>query len=202
MDSRSEPEEDGAQPNYRVDRVFAPAHPLTLQARFLQGQSLYLEDRYAEAQAQIEVNQALALDPDIPEAHFLLGEIDIFRGRLDEAIDNLHKELNLNPNFSMAWYRLGDAYTRQEQWNLAIPNLQRAAWLNPDFSGPFILLGKCYFKTGNYLNAEGILKTALKLDPRNSSATYLLGQTLMLAGKKDEGRIMLDKWKALQQESQ
>ncbi len=174
--------------------------PHSAAAHLVAGQMM-LKREY-EAQAATELNQALALDPNMPEVHFLLGEIAIFRGRLEEAIENLHKELNLNPNFSMAWYRLGDAYSRQEHWNVAIPNLQRAVWLNPDFSGSYILLGKCYFKTGNWSNAEGILRSALKLDPRNSSATYLLGQTLMLAGKKDEGRAVLEQWKALQQPQQ
>ena len=77
--------------------------------------------------------------------------------------------------------------------------MQRAVWLNPDFSGPFILLGKCYFKKGDYTNAEGILRRALKIDPQNASATYLLGQTLMVEGKKDEGRSVLERWKTMRE---
>jgi len=100
----------------------------------------------------------------------------------------------------MAWYRRGDVYTRQEKWDAAIPDLQRAIWLNPDFSGPFILLGRCYFKKADYPNAEGILRRALVLDPQNESATYLLGQTLMLEGKKDEGRAVLEKLQTLRQQ--
>ena len=66
--------------------------------------------REYEAQAQIEVNQALALDPDIPEAHFLLGEIDIFRGRLDEAIRSYRRALEIAPDLSGAHYGLAFLY--------------------------------------------------------------------------------------------
>ena len=157
------------------------------------GQMMLKKD-FAE-QALEEVNQAIALDAKLPQAHFLLAEIEMSKGRVDEAIAALNQELERNPSFSMAWYRRGDAYNRLEKWDAAIPDLQRAAWLNPDFSGPFILLGKCYFKKGDYINAEGILRRALKLDPRNASALYLLGQTLMLEGRKDEGRSVLEQWK-------
>ena len=58
-------------------------------------------------------------------------------------------------------------------------------------------MGKCYLKTGNLSNAEAILRRALSIDPKNSSATYLLAQTLMAAGKKDEGQAVLDKLKDL-----
>ena len=144
-----------------------------------------------ESEAVAEVQKALTLDAKLPEAHFLLGEVAIYRGRLEEGIAAMKAELALNPNFSMAWYRLGDAYTRQENWELAIPNLQRAVWLNAEFSGPYILLGRCYFKLHDWKNAEGILKRATKLDPNNHAAVYLLGQTLMAAGKTDEGRALL-----------
>ena len=174
--------------------------PDSSAGHLLAGQMM-LKKEY-EDQALVEINQAIALDPKLPQAHFLLGEIAIHQGRLDDGIAALNQELALDPNFSMAWYRRGDAYTRQEKWDLAIADLQRAVWLNPDFSGPFILLGKCYFKKRDYLNAEGILRRALNLDPNNASATYLLGQTLMIEGKKEEGRSVLEKWKTLTQPPQ
>ncbi len=45
-----------------------------------------------ETEALAEVNKALAIDPKLPEGHFIVGEIDIFRGRLDDA----ERELNKN----------------------------------------------------------------------------------------------------------
>jgi tetratricopeptide (TPR) repeat protein len=153
-----------------------------------------------EHYAAIEARKAVALDPKLPGAHFLLGEVAIYSGRVEEGLAEMSEELKLNPMFSMAWYRRGDAYTRQENWNAAIPDLQRAVWLNPDFSGPYILLGKCYFKTENLSNAERILRRALALDPQNSSATYLLGRTLIAEGKRDEGSELLKRVRSYKEE--
>jgi len=171
-------------------RLFAQ-DPLSAKGHLVAAQMMLKKD-YDE-QAARELDTALKLDSKLPEAHFLLGEIDIFRGRFDEAIGNLRKELELNPTFAQAWYRLGDAYTRKQDWNEAIPNLQRAVWLNPDYSGPYILLGKAYLKQANYSNAEGILRRAVALDPNNHSAAYLLGQTLLAEGKREEAQVILDK---------
>lgn len=175
-------------------RLFGVA-PHSAAGHLVAGQMLMKKDFTAEATEELE--QAVKLDPKLPEAHFLLAELALLHGSVDQAIEYLQSELALNPNFSNAWYRLGDAYTRKLKWDLAIPNLQRAVWLNPTYSGPYILLGKCYFKQGNLENAEGILRRALALDPENRSANYLFSQTLMAAGKKDEAKAVLEKLKTL-----
>lgn len=171
--------------------------PLDSAAAHLMAGQMMLKKEY-EAPAITEIQKAISLNPNLPEAHFLLAETEIFHGQFDVAIKDLDKELSLNPNFSMAWYRRGDAYSRQENWSAAVPDLQRAIWLNPEYSGPYILLGKCYYKQKNYSNAEGILRRGLQLDPQNFSGTYLLGQTLVGEGRTEEGRTLLQRARALQ----
>jgi tetratricopeptide (TPR) repeat protein len=176
-------------------RLFAV--PAGSAAARLLAAELMLKREYEE-DALAQVQKALVLDPKLPGAHFMLGEIAVFHASLDEGIAEMAKEIAINPNFSMAWYRLGEILARQEKWPLAIPNLERAIWLNGDFSGPYIVLGKCYYKTANYGNAEGILRHALTLDPNNYAATYLLGQTLIAEGKKEEGRAVLERLKGME----
>ena len=139
-----------------------------------------------------ELVRALELDPRIPQAHYLVGMMAIFRNEIDRGIEEMRQEIAINPDFAMAHYKLGDAYTRREDWDNAIPSLQRAVWLNPDYSGPYILLGKAYFKKKDLGSAEGMLRRAIKMDPGNYQAHYMLGQVLMQAGKTDEGRQMLE----------
>ncbi len=137
--------------------------------------------------------KALELNPGIPQAHYLIGEIATFQGEIDRAIVELNKEIELNPDFGMAYYKLGDAYSRREQWTEAIPQLEKAIWLNPAYSGPYIILGKAYLKLKDLTNAEPMLRQALRMDPQNYSAHYLLGQTLMQSGRAEEAKKMLDR---------
>lgn len=168
---------------FEVPTESAAAHLIT--AQFLIHQEL-------EELAGKELAQALALDPKIPQAHYLLGMMAIFRNELDKGIEEMRQEIAINPDFAMAHYRLGDAYTRREDFDRAIPPLERSIWLNPDYSGPYILLGKSYFKKKDLGSAEGMLRRAIKLDPGNYQAHYMLGQVLLEEGKTDEGHKMLE----------
>ena len=138
--------------------------------------------------AEAELKQAIRMDPKLPEAHYVLAQIAIFRSRLDEALGLLREELAINPAHAMALYRLGDVYSRRLQWDAAITALQQSLWINPYYSGPHILLGKAYSKTGRPAAAEDMLRRAIEYDPNNKSAHYLLAQVLQQAGRAEEAK--------------
>jgi tetratricopeptide (TPR) repeat protein len=166
-------------------RVFH-LEPESAAAYLLSGQMmnrLELEDL-----AESELREAIRRDPRLPEAHYLLAQIAIFRSRLDEGLALLRKELAINPAHAMSLYRVGDVYSRQQKWPEAIDALQQSIWMNPYFSGPYILLGKAYSRTGQPGPAEDMLRHAIEYDPNNKSAHYLLGQLLQQTGRPEEAK--------------
>ncbi|HXC95400.1 MAG TPA: tetratricopeptide repeat protein [Edaphobacter sp.] len=131
-------------------------------------------------------SKALLLDPQLPLAHALLGEIAMAGGHLDEAIEQFEKERLRNPLDGSVYDRLGDAYTRAGDYTQAQQSLQRALLLEPNSTGPYILLGKVLLKKQDPVNAVMYLERAEAMDPRNSMTHSLLGQAYRTLGRTDD----------------
>jgi tetratricopeptide (TPR) repeat protein len=141
-----------------------------------------------ETLAEAELKTALTRDLKTPRANFLLGQLALFRGRLDDAVRFTEAELAINPTDAMALAQLGDAHVRASRWEPAIAALQQSIWLNPFYSAPYILLGRAYMQKDQPATAEGMLRRAIAYDPNNRGAHYLLGQLLQRLGRSDEAR--------------
>jgi len=136
--------------------------------------------------AEESARKALALNPGLPQAHLLLGEIALARGQSANAIADFEQERDLNPLDGAVYERLGDAYIRAGDFDRAQQALDRAVLLEPTANIPFILLGKVLLKQHNSLMAKMYLEHALQVDPRNYMAHYLLGQAYRALGRTDD----------------
>ncbi len=166
-------------------RMFAV--PADSPAAYLFNAQMLIREKVEDA-AEKELQKALSLDPKMPQANFLLGEIAIYKANIDAGIELMKKEIALNPAFSMAYYRLGEALTRQQKWDESIAPLQKSIWLNPYFSGAYIVLGKTYLKKSDLANAEAMLRQAIRMDVNNFSAHHLLAQVLQQSNRMEEAK--------------
>lgn len=139
-----------------------------------------------ENRAVPEVQAALERDSQLAMAHFLLGEIDLYKGDAQAAVEEFHKELTINPGVWLVYWRLGDAYVRLEKYDEAERALQRAVWLNETTSGPYILLGQVALKHDNPWLAAQYLERALRLDAQNDYVHYFLGKAYRALGRTAE----------------
>ena len=136
--------------------------------------------------AEESARKAVALNPELPQAHFLLGEIALAHGQSADAIAAFEQERNLNPLDGAVYERLGDAYIRAGDFDRAQQALNRAILLEPNANAPYILLGKVLLKQRNSLMAKMYLEHALQIDPKNYMAHYLLGQAYRDLGRGDD----------------
>ena len=135
------------------------------------------------AVAEEFARKALALKPDLPLAHQLLGEVALARAQFSEAIAEFEKERELNPLNGNLYDRLGDAYVRAGDDAKAQEALSRAVLLEPNATGPYILLGRVMLNQQNYLLATLYLERALAMDPGNYLTHNLLGQAYRRTGR-------------------
>ncbi len=130
--------------------------------------------------------KALAIDPKLPLAHELLGEIALAGGHTEEAIAQLEAEKATNPLEGAAYERLGDAYVRAAKYPEAERVLQQAVLLEPHATGPYILLGKALLKENQPAGATTFLQKAETMDPANFMTHNLLGQAYRALGRTAE----------------
>jgi tetratricopeptide (TPR) repeat protein len=136
--------------------------------------------------AEEYAHRAVALDPKLPLAHQLLGELYLYHSQIEEAIAEFRKELEINPGNATAYYKLADGYSRVQKYNDAERLLQRSIWLDSTSTGPYILLGKVLEKKGETELAVRALQRALAMDPNNPIPHHLLGQAYRDLGKNED----------------
>jgi len=141
--------------------------------------------------AEEYAQKAVALDPRLPLAHYLLGELYLYKSRVPDAIAELQKEMALDPANAGVYYKLADAYSRVQKFDDAERLLQRSIWLDATSTGPFILMGKILEKKGEYQLALRTLQRAASMDPNNATTHQLLGQTYRDMGQKEEAESEL-----------
>jgi tetratricopeptide (TPR) repeat protein len=130
--------------------------------------------------------KAVSIDPKLPLAHFLLGELYLFQSKIPEAIAQFQQELAVNPGHAASYYKLADAYSRVQKFDEAEKLLQRSIWLDATSTGPYILMGKVLQKKGEPMLAVRSLQRAIAMDPNNAIPHHLLGQAYRDLGRNED----------------
>jgi tetratricopeptide (TPR) repeat protein len=152
-------------------------------------------------QAAIFAHKALEVNPSIPTAHQLLGEIALAKANVPQAVTELEAEEKLNPVDGLIYDRLGDAYVRTGQFEKARVALNKAVLLEPNATGPYILLGEALIELGQPIQAIHYLDHAVSMDPGNYITHNFLGQAYRALGEQTESVREFKMAVALQQKN-
>ena len=136
--------------------------------------------------------KAISLDHKLPQAHFLVGEVDLFKSDINGAIGEFEQERVLNPGFAPVYDRLGDTYLRSGKFQEAQSSLMKALSLDTSRTGPFILMGKVLLRRDDPQAAAMYLQHAEKMDPSNTMTHTLLSQTYRKLGREDDAKREID----------
>jgi tetratricopeptide (TPR) repeat protein len=148
-------------------------------------------------EAKENFRKALALNPDLEEAHHNLGVILDEKGQSIEAIEHYRQAIELKPDMVPARNNLGAALLAQGNTDEAVEHLLKALQWNPEFSELYNNLGLARFKQGNITEAIGHYSKAVQLDPDSAEAHFNLGVALSEQGKNKEGIQHIQKALAL-----
>ena len=126
------------------------------------------------------IERALALAPESPEAHLAIGLFHYWVHRdYDSALRELDRTLELQPNNAEGRFMQGVVYRRHGEWRRSLAEFQRALELNPRDSSSSTELGNTYLSLRRWSEAERAFTRALALDPHNINAAYHLAATYL-----------------------
>jgi tetratricopeptide (TPR) repeat protein len=147
-----------------------------------------LEHANLPRQAAVEAQKALDVNPQLPLAHFLLGQLALLDSDIDLALKEFTAEQRINPGYAPVYERLGDAYFRTSQLDLAQQALTKALSLDTTSTGPFILMGRVLLRRQDARTAIMYLEHAEKMDPANYITHASLAQAYRISGQEDEAK--------------
>jgi Flp pilus assembly protein TadD len=161
---------------------------------------LFLRREFVD-QAALFAHKALEVNPAIPAAHQLLGEIALAKANVPLAVTELEAEQKLNPVDGSIYDRLGDAYVRTGKFEEARQALNKAVLLEPNATGPYILLGEALIELGEPIQAVHYLDRAATMDPGNYITHNFLGQAYRALGREADSVREFKRAVELQHES-
>ncbi len=124
------------------------------------------------------IERALAIAPELPEAHLALGIFHYWGRRdYDSALRALDRAIELQPSNSDSRTFRAAIYRRRGEWRRSLTESERALELNPRESFSPTDIGDTYLSLRRWSESERALTRALALDPHNINAAFHLAQT-------------------------
>jgi adenylate cyclase len=184
------------------DSGFALAHAtiawVYLELGLAVAGSLPADDAFRRARAAVA--KALELDPQLAEAHAVLGHLK-YAADYDwaGAEAELKRAIELNPNSGDAYDFYGLLLSSLERYDEAIEMQQRAHALDP-LSHRMDLV-TTYLRAGRYDDALRSVLRVIEVEPQLPLAHLTLGWVYILTGRREEGIAAIEKAVSLSPDS-
>ena len=146
------------------------------------------------SRAQAAYERALALQPDLAEAHNDLGTLLARGGDLVGAIGRFRQALSATPDYPDALNNLGYALLLTGQGQEARSLYERALALQPDFPEALNNLGLLYGRAGDLGAAERYFREALARRQNYGEAANNVALALVARGELDDAVRLLEEF--------
>jgi cytochrome c-type biogenesis protein CcmH/NrfG len=151
-----------------------------------------------EAQAIVNLREALKIDPHLPGAHFELGEL-LFNSSDQQLQTQAQAEFQAalvdNPADAKAHLMMGEAAAKHGDTKAALSEDSRAVELQPNDPDALVELGKVLMSLNENDKAQAAFEQAVKADPSNTVARYRLSMLYRRQGKTTEADQQMAEYK-------
>lgn len=198
----SRDDNEGAIQMYRKALEIDPGFALALaglgNAYGLRTINWGFDDSWAEA-ARDAAERALAIDPDLAEAHKALGLAHMKRGLCRKSLECHLRAVELYPEYDEATHNIADLYFDLGQWDECLRWKQRHFQINPSPSVPCQCVYPHYlWHLGLDAEAGGWIERNRILHAKSPEALQIGGMIAITRGDLREARRLLDGLNGLQ----
>lgn len=145
-------------------------------------------DRSLERAAELAAT-AKALNPAIPQVHFVIGQVSLFRHKHAAAIEAAKEAIRLSPNYADAYALLAWILNYAGEPEEALATLETAMRLNLVVPASYSKLrGEIHFQQGRYAEALAAFNRALLINPAHMRARMWLIAVLVQTGALEEAQ--------------
>lgn len=138
------------------------------------------------SRAKASAERAVALDPNLAEAHEALGNFYYSSYEWEKAEREVRRAVALDPNSAEAHYRLGFMLITTGRIAEAVAALERGKQLDPLYQLNAAYLGYALTLAGQHDQAVAEARRAVELDSNNPATVSLLGAAYRAAGRTAE----------------
>jgi TolB-like protein/Flp pilus assembly protein TadD len=126
--------------------------------------------------ARLNADEALRLQPDLPEGHLALGFSYYYGDRdYERALAEFEIAKRDLPNEAQAYMAIGAIQRRQGKWAESTANMEKAATLDPKNTNVLMQLCFSYMALRNFETADKMLDRAIAASPQSFEAHALKG---------------------------
>jgi len=177
-----------------ADPGYAPARVAMAHAWLLLELDEYGKADKQEVDAVVipQLEKALELAPDLPEAIAIRGLHHLQRYRYEEARDDLNRAIHLNPNYALAYLWRSETWYEQEQYLSMLADKEKAYSLDPM---SLEIAGQLAFDYGSFWrprDADRIIARMFELHPGHPRAYRALAANLSNHGRYGEAALLLE----------
>ena len=179
-----------------TDPKFAEAHAELAMAYIIRLFLYAPEEKVLEQKAYLEVERALALNPELASAYLARGRLKwtpFHHFPHEDAIEDFKRALALDPNLDEAHHYLGLVFLHVGLLEEARAEFQSAISLNPSNNGAQFRLGETLFFEGLFREARNVFE---RTDPDFNPALreYQLALSLFALGQTEEAKTRLENY--------
>jgi adenylate cyclase len=152
----------------------------------------WTEDPMAAFGKAIEyAHMAMALDSEMPDSHSLVGILDLYQRKFDEAVSGCEKAVRMSPNHATMVGLLAWVYAFVGKPEEALSLIDRAIQISPSYPNWFLSVqGQARILVGDTEGAVASSEQAATMNPESYIAQVNLAKAYASAGQQDKARAI------------